>query len=56
MNDPIRALVTRGANAEEIRAEAIKSGMMTMRRDAMLKVKDGITTPREVLRNVFTIA
>ena len=30
-------------------------GMVTTRRDGMLKVQQGITTPGEVLRNVFSI-
>jgi type II secretory ATPase GspE/PulE/Tfp pilus assembly ATPase PilB-like protein len=29
--------------------------MITMRRDGMLKTKDGATTVSEVLRSVFTI-
>ena len=56
MSDNIRAMVNRGAPASEVRAEAIRAGMMTMRRDGMLKAKDGITTPGEVIRNVFTIS
>ena len=32
-----------------------KEGMVSMWRDGMLKVKAGITTPCEVLRNVFSI-
>ena len=55
MNDQIRTLVNRGASASEIRVEAVKAGMITMRRDGMLKAKDGITAPAEILRNVFTI-
>jgi len=55
MNDNIRAMINRNAPASEIRAEAIRSGMLTMRRDGMLKAKDGVTTPREVIRNVFTL-
>ena len=55
MSDNIRAMVNRGAAASEIRAEAVRSGMMTLRRDGMIKAKDGITTPREIMRNVFTV-
>lgn len=55
MTDTIREMVNRGHGAIEIREEAIKEGLVTMRRDGMLKVKEGITTPREVIRNVFTI-
>ena len=56
MTDQIRTLVNQGTAASEIREEAIRGGMVTMRRDGMLKVKDGLTTPREVLRHVFTLS
>ncbi|MBI4298656.1 MAG: type II/IV secretion system protein [Chloroflexi bacterium] len=55
MSDSIRALVARGAMAQEIKEEAVKEGMISMRRDGMLKSRDGITTPGEVIRNVFTV-
>ncbi|MBA7659921.1 putative type II secretion system protein HxcR [subsurface metagenome] len=55
MSDEIRRLLLTGASASEIRAQAKKEGMVSMSRDAMLKVKAGITTPCEVLRNVFSI-
>jgi type II secretory ATPase GspE/PulE/Tfp pilus assembly ATPase PilB-like protein len=29
--------------------------MITMRRDAMMKVRAGVTTPGEVMRNVYTL-
>ena len=54
INDNIRGLINKKAPASEIRAEAIQSGMITMRRDGMQKAQDGITTPQEVIRNVFT--
>ncbi|MBI2849001.1 MAG: Flp pilus assembly complex ATPase component TadA [Chloroflexi bacterium] len=55
MSEPVRALITRQAPATEIKAQALREGMITMRRDGMLKSRDGITTPYEVIRNVFTI-
>jgi general secretion pathway protein E len=55
MSEEIRRLVLRGASTDEIKAQAIKEGMVTMWRDGMLKVQAGLTTPREVLRNVFVI-
>ena len=55
MSDNIRVMIGRSAPASELKAEAERGGMITMRRDGMLKAKDGITTPREVIRNVFTI-
>jgi len=56
ISEQIRQLVARGAPAGEIRAQALRDGMITMRRDGMLKARDGITTPSEVLRNVFAIS
>jgi len=55
MSDEIRRLLLTGANADEIRTQAKKEGMVSMSRDAMLKVKAGITTPCEVLRSVSSI-
>ena len=55
VSDQIRSLLGRGATAHEIKEQAIKEGMVTLRRDGMLKARDGVTTPGEVLRNVFTI-
>lgn len=55
MSDEIRRLLLTGASTAEIRAQAKKEGMVSMSRDAMLKVKAGITTPCEVMRSVFSI-
>jgi len=55
VSDPIRSLVSRGANAPEIKAQALQEGMITMRREGMIKANEGKTTPAEVARHVFTI-
>ncbi len=55
ITEAIRRLLMQGASAEEIKRQAIAEGMLPMRRDGMTKVKEGITTPGEVMRNVFTI-
>jgi general secretion pathway protein E len=54
MSDDIRALVTNRASASQIRAQAIKGGMVTMMTDGMRKVKAGITTPSEILRSAYS--
>ena len=54
MSDAIRLLVTQRSNSSEIRAQALKEGMVTMMNDGMRKVKEGITTPSEVLRNAYS--
>jgi type II secretory ATPase GspE/PulE/Tfp pilus assembly ATPase PilB-like protein len=53
MNQELRNALISRASADELRAIAKKSGMVTMWRDGMLKVKSNITTPSEVLRNIF---
>ncbi|MDO8577783.1 MAG: GspE/PulE family protein [Dehalococcoidales bacterium] len=53
VNHDLRAAILKGSSAEEIRAIAKKSGMVTMWRDGMVKVKAGMTTPSEVLRNIL---
>jgi general secretion pathway protein E len=50
MTDPLRTLVMRHANSNELRTEAIKGGMVTMYEDGMRKAISGITTFEEVLR------
>jgi general secretion pathway protein E len=46
-------MVCNQASAGKIRAQALQDGMTSMMNDGMRKVKDGITTPAEVLRNAF---
>jgi general secretion pathway protein E len=53
MSDTIGAMVCDRASSGAIREEALKEGMITMINDGMRKVKEGITTPAEVLRNAF---
>ena len=53
MSDEIGALIISRSGVKDIRAQALKEDMMSMRHDGMLKVKQGITTPSEVIRNVF---
>ena len=55
LSDEMRKMVMRSASASELKEVAVREGMVPMRRDGMQKVKDGMTTPGEILRNVFTI-
>jgi general secretion pathway protein E len=50
MSDPLRTHIMRHANSAELRAEAIKEGMVTMYEDGMRKALNGVTTFEEVLR------
>ena len=53
LTDETKRLFLSGAAPSEIRAQAIKDGMVPLEHDAMLKVREGITTVSEVLRTVF---
>ncbi len=56
MSETIRRMVLSGASSDEIREQAYKEGMVSLWHDGMLKVKEGITTPFEVIRNVYSIS
>lgn len=55
VDEEMRKLFVSGAAAGEIKAIAQSQGMKTMRQDGMAKVREGITTPEEVIRNVSWI-
>ena len=46
----IKDLVLERAPASEVKRAAIEEGMLTLRRDALEKMKRGITTAEEVLK------
>ena len=46
----IRDLLVAGADVDRIQRLALEEGMMTLRRNGLDKVKEGITTLEEVLR------
>jgi general secretion pathway protein E len=50
-----RKMFSAGASSSEIKSAAIKAGMVSMLKDGLLKVKQGITTPDEVLRTVYSV-
>jgi general secretion pathway protein E len=54
MSDNMRMMLLGGTAATELRTQAIKEKMIPLVRDGMLKVKAGITTPSEVLRNAYS--
>jgi general secretion pathway protein E len=54
MNDSIRTLLTEQADSTAIREQTHKEGTITMMNDGMRKVKEGITTPSEVLRSAYS--
>jgi len=50
LSSMLRRMVLKGASTEELREQAVKEGMLTLRMDGMLKVKRGITTLEEVVK------
>jgi type IV pilus assembly protein PilB len=46
----LRKLIMMGAGVDEIRAQALADGMLTLRMDGMRKVEQGITTLEEVIK------
>jgi type IV pilus assembly protein PilB len=54
LDDEIRELIVTRASIADIRSAARKNGMKEMREDGLAKVLEGVTTPDEVMRVVFT--
>jgi general secretion pathway protein E len=52
INDEIRALIIQKADAATIKKAAIRSGMRTLRGDALDKIYEGITSVEEIMRAV----
>lgn len=48
-NDEIKTLIFQGASPLELKKAAVKNGMKTLRRAALNKLRDGITTIEEVV-------
>jgi type IV pilus assembly protein PilB len=50
IEEELRELVLVGASALELRRKAVEQGMLTLRMSGLRKVKDGVTTMEEVVR------
>ncbi|MEK7849452.1 MAG: ATPase, T2SS/T4P/T4SS family [Candidatus Omnitrophota bacterium] len=50
INEQLRQLILDKATAQQIKKKAIEMGMRTLLREGWGKIKDGLTTPEEVLR------
>ncbi|MEK6278749.1 MAG: type IV-A pilus assembly ATPase PilB [Acidobacteriota bacterium] len=50
VNDEIRELILIGASALELRKKAIEDGMITLRESGLYKIRAGLTTLEEVVR------
>lgn len=51
LKDEIREMILNGASTVEIKREAMRLGMKTLRQSALSKLKAGITTIEEVVKN-----
>ncbi|MBW3623163.1 MAG: GspE/PulE family protein, partial [Armatimonadetes bacterium] len=54
MNDEIADLVVRRAPVADVREAARANGMLLLREDGLRKILEGVTTPEEIRRVVFT--
>ena len=50
VTEEVRELILVGASALELRRKAVEEGMITLRSSGLRKVKDGVTTMEEVVR------
>jgi type IV pilus assembly protein PilB len=50
VGEAMRELILVGASGLEIRRKAVEEGMLTLRQSGLRKIKDGVTTVEEVLR------
>jgi len=53
LNEDLKELILKGASSTDLKKEAIKSGMSTLRNSAIKKLKQGLTAVEEVLRITF---
>ena len=50
ISDEIRELILVGASSLELRRKAVEEGMLTLRSSGLRKVRDGVTTVEEIVR------
>jgi type IV pilus assembly protein PilB len=50
LTEELRELVLVGASALELRRKAVEQGMISLRQSGLIKVKEGVTTIEEVVR------
>jgi type IV pilus assembly protein PilB len=50
ITDEVREMILSGASSIEIKRKGLEEGMISLRRSGLVKLKDGLTTVEEVLR------
>jgi type IV pilus assembly protein PilB len=53
MSEDLRELILSGASAMELRRKAIEEGMISLRASGIQKVREGLTTVEEVVRETI---
>ena len=53
VTDGLRELILVGASGLELRRKAVEEGMVTLRNSGLQKIKQGVTTIEEVLRETM---
>ena len=54
-SDTLKQLYVDDAHRDQLWNQALKDGLTPMPKDGMLKVKEGVTTPAEVMRVLFSL-
>ncbi len=55
MSEPLREMILKGVSSDELRSQARREGMRTLRESGLDAVFDGITTVEEVIRETMTV-
>jgi general secretion pathway protein E len=55
ISDELRSLLLSNAPRHALRQQAVEEGMVSLRRDGMRKVGEGMSTPEEVMRVLFNM-
>jgi type IV pilus assembly protein PilB len=53
MKEEVKELVLSRASTSEVKKEAIRLGMKTLRQSGISKIREGVTTIEEVLRSTI---
>src|SRR5512142_930698 len=55
MSAELRRMIMHGASADELKVQALQEGMLTLRMDGLVKVKKGVTTLEEVIKETAAV-
>jgi type IV pilus assembly protein PilB len=50
IDDGVRGLILAGASSHELRQQAIENGMISLRESGLQKIREGVSSLEEVLR------